>query len=95
MINQIYFIGFGAVATSLLEIFNHEKAFLNIPFTIIEPKDIHNDLFVNRKVSHIKKEITKDNHKKLLKDIDDKTLVIDLSVEVDSIMILKVCKDKG
>jgi homospermidine synthase len=95
MINQIYFIGFGAVATSLLEIFNHEKAFLNIPFTIIEPKDVHNDLFVNRKALHIKKAITKDNHKNLLKDIDDKTLVIDLSVEVDSIMILKVCKDKG
>jgi homospermidine synthase len=95
MINQIYFIGFGAVATSLLEIFNLEKAFLNIPFTIIEPKNIHNDLFDKRKALHIKKAITKDNHKKLLKDIDDKTLVIDLSVEVDSIMILKVCKDKG
>lgn len=96
MIQKFYFIGFGAVATSLVEIMNLEKDFYNIPFVIIEPKDIkHPELFKNRNVIHIKKPLTKDNYKILLKDCDDKTLVIDLSVDVDSIMMLECSKEKG
>lgn len=96
MINKFYFIGFGSIAQSLLEVFNIEKAFYNIPITIIEPKELkHKDLFENRNVLHIKKAITKNNHKRLLNGIDNETLIIDLSVNVDSIMLLKFCKDRG
>ncbi len=89
MFDKIYHIGFGAVATTLLEVFNLEKKFYNVPFVIIEPKDIKTDLFKDRKYIHIKKYLTKENVNELLKDIDDKTLVIDLTVEVDSLMIIK------
>ena len=69
MINQFYFIGFGAVASSLVEIMNLEKVFFDIPFVIIEPNDIlHPELFENRFAEHIQVALTKDNYKELLKD---------------------------
>jgi len=96
MIDKFYFVGFGAVATALVEIMNLEKDFMNIPFVIIEPKDIkHPELFINRKAEHIQKPLTKDNYTTLLKDCNDRTIVIDLSVDVDSIMMLKYSKKKG
>lgn len=88
-INKIYHCGFGAVATTLLEIFNLEKKFYNCEFVIIEPREIKTDLFKDRKYKHIKTHITKENVDELLKDINNKTLVIDLTVEVDSLMIIK------
>jgi homospermidine synthase len=93
--NKFVFIGFGAVASALVETFNLEKVFYMIPFYIIEPKDINIELLKYRNYKHIQNGITLKNHKQLLKDIDDKTLVIDLSVEVDSIMLIKYCKEKG
>lgn len=97
MIDKFYFIGFGAVAHALIETFNLDNnKYINIPLVIIEPRDIlHPQLLEDRGFVHIKKAITNNNFKTLLKDIDEKTLVIDLSVEVDSIMVLKFCKDKG
>ena len=96
MIDKFYFVGFGAVASALVEIMNLEKAFYNIPFIVIEPRDImHPQLFKNRKSLHIKQYLTKDNYKHLLKDTDDKTLVIDLSIDVDSLMMLQYAKEKG
>jgi len=96
MINQLYFIGFGAVASSLVEIMNLENVFFDIPFVIIEPNDIsHPELFENRFAEHIQLHLTKDNYKELLKDCDENTLVIDLSIDVDSIMMLECSKDKG
>jgi homospermidine synthase len=96
MINQFYFIGFGAVATALVEIMNLENDFFNIPFVIIEPKDIaHPELFKNRFAEHIQVALTKDNYKELLKDCDENTIVIDLSIDVDSIMMLECSKEKG
>ena len=89
MINKIYHIGFGAVATALMEVFNLENKFYKLPFIIVEPKDIKLDILKGRNYVHIKKALTKDNINELLKDIDDKTLIIDLTVELDSLMIIK------
>lgn len=89
MISKIYMIGFGAVATALIEVFNHERKFIKIPFVIIEPKEIHTDVLRERIYIHIKKAISKENIDKLLKDLNSTSLVIDLTVEVDSLMIIK------
>ena len=94
-INEFYFIGFGLVATALLEVFNLEKAFYNKKITIIEPEDIKVDLLDGRKYLHIKEYLTKENHKNLLKNITNHTLIIDLSVELDSVMVIKYSKEKG
>lgn len=95
-INKFYWIGFGSVATSLMELFNLEGIYRHIPNIIIDPRPPrHPELFENRDVKYIQKHITRENHKRLLKDVDDKTLIIDLSVNVDSIMMLKFSKNKG
>ena len=94
--DKFVFIGFGSIATALMELFNIEDAFYDIPNIIIEPKFItHPELFVNRDVKHIQTELTRDNHKRLLKDINKNTLVIDLSDGVDSLMLLEWVKKKG
>jgi homospermidine synthase len=95
-INKFVWIGFGSIATTLMELFNIEGEYYDIPNIIIEPKFIaHPELFDGRDVKHIQTELTRDNHKRLLRDIDDKTLIIDLSVNVDSIMLLEWAKKKG
>jgi len=87
-------IGFGAVAYGLLEIFNKEGTFLDCNFTIIEPKDKSdelNKLFANRPKGYtfIQKEITPRNCSRLLNICDENTFIVNLSVNVDSIMVLK------
>jgi len=95
-INKFVFIGFGSIATTLMELFNIEGEYYDIPNIIIEPKFIaHPELFDGRDVKHIQTELTRDNHKRLLRDIDDKTLIIDLSDGVDSLMLLDFVKKKG
>lgn len=95
-ITKFVWIGFGSIATSLMELFNLEQIYYNIPHFIYDPKKpSHPELFENRNVKYTQKAITKENHKRLLKDVDDKTLIIDLSVNVDSIMMLKLAKAKG
>lgn len=96
MINKFIWIGYGSIAKSLQELFNLEKLYYDIPYIIIDPlPPTHTELFDNRDVKYIQKAITPENYKRLLKDADDKTLIIDLSVNVDTIMLLKWCKLKG
>jgi len=96
MINKFIWIGYGSIAKSLQELFNLEKLYYDIPYIIIDPlPPTHTELFDNRDVKYIQKAVTLQNHKTLLKDADDKTLIIDLSVNVDTIMLLKWCKLKG
>jgi homospermidine synthase len=96
MITKFLWIGYGSIAKTLQELFNIEGLFYDIPYTIIDPlSPTHTELFEGRDVKYIQNAITRKNHKRLLKDIDAETLVIDLSVNVDSIMLLKLCKDKG
>ena len=96
MFDKFYMIGFGSIATSLIELCNLENKYFDIPITIIEPRDIkHPELFNNRQVTWMQTELTQDNYKQLLKGLNKNTLVIDLSVNVDSLMIIKYCLEKG
>lgn len=96
MINNFYFIGFGSIAKSLIEIWQLEKLYKNNKITIIEPLDIPEWCFsYHNRMKHIKKSITFKNHKKLLKSINHRTIVIDLSVNVDCLMIIDICNKKG
>lgn len=90
MVNKFVLIGCGSIAKCLIEIWNLEGAYLDIPITIIEPEHVPEWVKEGRKVQHIREEITESNVKELLSGIDENTLVIDLSVEVDCIMIIDV-----
>ena len=89
MIDKLIFIGFGAVAKSLMDLFNKEKLFKSIKTIIIEPLDIPEWIYRGRKIYHIKEKLNKDNINKLLKKINKNTLIIDLSVETDGLLIIK------
>jgi homospermidine synthase len=95
MINKIYFIGFGAVAKTLMDLWNITKQFKTIKTIIIEPLDVPKWISRGRIVKHIKESITKDNYKKLLKNIDSNTFIIDLSVNVDALMLIELAIKKG
>lgn len=94
MIDKIYFIGCGGVGYCLLEILKYEKLFYNCFITIIEPKEIEDIDYVmeNRNYKHIKKSVSRDNYKKLLTGLDNNSFIINVSVNVDSIMLLEYTK---
>lgn len=96
-IETIYFIGGGGVFFALAEIFKKEKLYSHCAFTIIEPLDINDLEYVmkGRKYRHIKQSMTRENYKELLKDIDSKTFIINVSVCVDSLDVLRFAGDKG
>jgi len=94
--NKIVFIGCGAVGFCLLEVFKLEGLYYNCDFVIIEPKKSIKDLkeiMENRNYVHIKKAVTRENCSQLLKDIDEHTFIINVSVNVDSIMLLRLAKE--
>jgi homospermidine synthase len=92
--NHIYFIGCGGVGFALLEVFNKENLFYDCLITIIEPREIEDikGVMKNRKYEHLTLELTRTNYKKLLEDVDEKSYIINVSVNVDSIMILEHAK---
>ena len=87
-------IGCGGVGYALLEVFNKEKLFNDAKFIIIEPRQIIdiNGVMKNRQYIHIKTSLTRENHKQLLKDCEASSYIINVSVNVDSIMLLKHAK---
>ena len=67
-----------------------------LQITVIEPEDLAEFIPTNYpNLVHIKKSVTKKNMKKLVGDLlDENTILIDTSVNVDSISLMKICKNK-
>jgi homospermidine synthase len=98
MISNIVMVGCGGVGFCLLELFKLEKLYANIPYFIVEPRDIPDleEVMTGRKYKHLKGGITVENCRRILSpNLDENSLLVNLSVNVDSIMLLKLCKDKG
>lgn len=92
---KILMIGCGGVGSNLLELWSHMKSpFKKYSITVIEPREINEYvLSLYPKLKHIKLAITQENQEKLLNNyLDNKTIMIDVSVNVDSIMLMKQCK---
>ncbi len=96
----IYIIGFGAVAYGLSEIFIKEKLYKISKFIIIEPKNKGKEILETLgkggyKHFFLNIALTKENCDELLTLCDKETLIINVSVNVDSVMILKKAKECG
>ena len=96
----IYIIGFGAVAYGLCEIFIKEKLYKTSKFVIIEPKNKAEELEETLgkggyKYFFLNIAMTKENCDELLTLCNKDTLIINVSVNVDSVMILKKAKECG
>lgn len=99
-IDKILFIGAGAVCTSLLELWMLCKSpFLELDMIFIDGvnlKDKAKEILskYDNKV-HVKLFINKENIEDIKKYLDNRTLLIDLSVNVDSGKLIIMCKEKN
>jgi len=92
---NILMIGCGAVGQSLLELWIIDKSpFNKFKITVIEPKDINPYILsLYPKLNHIKVALTKENMNDVITPyINKDTIMIDVSVNVDSIDLMKICK---
>jgi homospermidine synthase len=98
MINKIFMIGCGSSGQGLLELWQilPNNKLKEMDIIIIEPKEIPNELLNNyKKINHIVGSITKQNMEKIYdKFVDENTLVINVSVDVDSLLLMKYSKLK-
>ena len=90
-IEYLVMLGCGAVAQTLLELFALERAEVN-KLVIVEPLDIPHWIIG---AEHIKVALTSENMKEILNPVIKKNcLVIDLTVNVDAIPVMEICKAK-
>lgn len=91
---RILFIGCGAVGSGLLELWNiSNNPIGNLDIVMIEPKELPEWVIKTfPQIVHIKIALNEKLVDTLLKKLlDDKTFVIDVSVNVDCIEIMKLC----
>lgn len=91
---NIMMIGCGGVGRTLLEMWKLEKQTISL-LIIIEPRDIPEWCFkMYPNIQHIQKALDKNNLKKILLPIlrKEKPFVVDVSVDVDAIKIMELCK---
>jgi homospermidine synthase len=94
-IDEILIVGMGSIARSLMEILAHERSpLLEYKITCICPEEIPAYIYrIKPNIHHIKKALTEDNMNKIIESlISESCFVINLSVNVDSIQMMKICK---
>ena len=97
-IKSLLLLGMGSIQKALIELLNHEQHYLlQLPATCICPEDIPEYIKkMKPDIKHIKTSITENNVINLIEPlIDPSVLVIDLTVNVETIDIIVLCKKKG
>lgn len=98
MINKIFMIGCGSSGQGLLELWQilPNNKLKDMDIIIVEPKEIPNELLNKyKKIQHLSGSITKENMNKIFdKFVDENTIVINVSVDVDSLLLMKNSKLK-
>jgi homospermidine synthase len=98
MINKIFMVGCGSSGQGLLELWQilPNNKLKDMDIVIIEPKEIPNEILNKyKKIQHLIGSITKENMEKICdKFVDENTIVINVSVDVDSLLLMKYSKLK-
>lgn len=97
-IRSFLLLGMGSVMKALLELLHHEHhKFMKLPMLCICPEDIPDYIYkIKPNLQHIKTHITADNVIELLTPLLSRTVfVIDLTVNVETIDIICLCKQLG
>ncbi|MBS1737345.1 MAG: saccharopine dehydrogenase NADP-binding domain-containing protein [Bacteroidetes bacterium] len=96
-INTLIFIGCGSSGQGLLELWQilPKNNLKNYEIIIVEPNDIPSELIGKYKdLTHLKAKITKENMNQFFKKyVDDETFIINVSVDVDSLLLMKKAKE--
>jgi homospermidine synthase len=95
----IVMIGFGSIGRGTLPLIERHFKFDKSRFTVIDPEDKDRHLLDERGIAFIKKAVTQDDFASLLKPFLTKgggqAFVVNLSIEVSSAAIMRLCHEVG
>lgn len=95
----IVMIGFGSIGRGTLPLIERHFKFDRSRFTVIDPEDKDRQLLDTRGIAFIKKAVRRDNFADLLKPLLTKgggqAFVVNLSIEVSSDAIIRLCHEVG
>jgi len=98
IVEKLLLLGMGSIMRAILELLKHENHhLLALPAICICPEDIPDDILkLKPDLQHIKAAINESNVEQLIQPLLDSTvLVIDLTVNVETIDIIVLCKRAG
>ena len=90
-------IGFGSIGRGTLPLIERHIAFDRAQFTVIEPSAEFAPMLAEHGIRHLQVALTPDNFADVLRDLfpAGKGFVVNLSVDVDSIELMKLAQDIG
>jgi homospermidine synthase len=95
----IVLIGFGSIGRGILPLLERHFTFDKSRFTVIDPVDENRHLLDERGVAFLQKAVTRENFVDLLKPLltagEGQPFVVNLSVEVSSVAIMRLCHEVG
>jgi homospermidine synthase len=95
----VIMIGFGSIGKGTLPLIERHFKFDKSRFTVIDPEDKDRYLLDERGIRYINKAVTRDNFVDLLKPLltqgGGQAFVVNLSVEVSSVAIIRLCHEVG
>jgi homospermidine synthase len=95
----IVMIGFGSIGRGALPLIERHFSFDKSRFTVIDPQDKDRHLLDERGIAFVKQAVTRENFVDLLKPLltkgEGQAFVVNLSVDVSSAAIMRLCHEVG
>ena len=90
-------IGFGSIGRGVLPLIERHIGFDRARFTVIEPLDDHAHILRDHGIRHLQMALTPENFAEVLRSLfpDGRGMIVNLSVDVDSIELMKLAQDIG
>ena len=90
-------IGFGSIGRGTLPLIERHIGFDPARFTVIEPSDEFAHLLHDHGIRHVQVALTADNFAEVLRGLfpDGRGMIVNLSVDVDSIELMKLAQEIG
>jgi homospermidine synthase len=90
-------IGFGSIGRGVLPLIERHLAYDAGRFTVIEPLGDHAHILRNHGVRHLQLALTEANFAEVLRGLftDGRGMIVNLSVDVDSIALMKLAQELG
>ena len=95
----VVLIGFGSIGRGILPLLERHFTFDNSRFTVIDPQDKDRHLLDERGIAFVKEAVTRDNFVDLLKPLltrgEGQPFIVNLSVDVSSVAIMRLAHELG
>ena len=95
----VVLIGFGSIGRGILPLLERHFTFDKSRFTVIDPEDKDRHLLDERGIAFVKEAVTRDNFVDLLKPLltrgEGQPFIVNLSVDVSSVAIMRLAHELG